>query len=251
LLSSGKKLTEKDVAGKENAKRKANLSNQHNRSDWIAETSHELRLPVANIRLLMETLLNGALEDEEVARKMVSTAYTEVIRLQSLVSNLLSLEQLSKGRYELPRQWQSLEDRVKNALLSVSSLAADAGISIKLFIEPDFRVYANAAQLDQVLLNLLENAVKYTPTGGTVSVVSGDRDGCFSINDTGIGMPASEIPKIFQRFYRIDRSRNKGSTGLGLSIVKHILDSHGAKITVKSKEGQGSSFLLEFPGSVE
>jgi two-component system, OmpR family, phosphate regulon sensor histidine kinase PhoR len=101
------------------------------------------------------------------------------------------------------------------------------------------------------LLNLIENSIKYTPGGGMITVVSEKREGCFSINDTGIGMPASEIPKIFQRFYRIDRSRSKGSTGLGLSIVKHILDAHGAKITVTSKEGKGSSFLLEFPGSGE
>ena len=223
------------------------MSNHDDAADWIAEASHELRLPVANIRLLIETLLNGALADEETARKMLATAQAEVIRLQSLLSNLLSIEQLSKARYELPKHWQLLERRAQYAVESTASMAAEAGVKVQLSIVTGFRVYANAAQLDQVLLNLLENAIKYTPSGGTVTILSGDREGCFSVCDTGIGMPASEIPKIFQRFYRIDRSKSKGSTGLGLSIVKYILDAHGAKITVKSKLGRGSSFLLEFP----
>ena len=254
MLSSSKNLKEKIATSDENLlkqNRATTVSHQDDPADWIAETSHELRLPVANIRLLIETLLNGALEDEQTARKMLSTAHAEVIRLQSLLSNLLSVEQLSKARYELPRQWQLLEARAKYALESTVIMAEEAGIKIQLSIVPGFRVYANGAQLDQVLLNLLENAIKYTPAGGSVTVVSGDREGCFSINDTGIGMSASEIPKIFQRFYRIDRSRSKGSTGLGLSIVKYILDSHGAKIKVISEEGKGSSFLLEFPGGVE
>jgi len=254
LVSSNKKLRENLIPGKHNLLKKnksMRSASQDNPSDWVAETAHELRLPVANISLLIETLLEGGLEDEETARKMLTTAHTEVIHLQSLLSNLLSLEQVSKGRYELPKQWQLLEVSVNTALRSLAKTASDAGITVKTNIKTGFRVYANEAQLNEVLLNLIENAIKYTPTGGTVTVISEDKEGCFSINDTGIGMPALEIPKIFQRFYRINRARSKGSTGLGLSIVKHILDSHGAKITVNSKEGEGSSFMLEFPGSLE
>lgn len=214
---------------------------------WIAEVSHELRLPIANIKLLVETLLNGALEDDATARKMLERAEEEVKRLQSLVTDLLSVEQLSTTRYELPKDWLLFEPRAKYAIDSTASMAAEAKISVKLAVSPGFRVFANDAQFDQVLLNLLENAIKFTPAGGKVIVASKGKDGCFSVDDTGIGMSEIEIPKIFQRFYRIDRSRSKGSTGLGLSIVKHILDSHGAKITVTSKEGEGSSFLLEFP----
>ncbi len=219
-------------------------------ADWIAEVSHELRLPIANIRLLVETLLDGALEDGETARKMLVRAQAEIKRLQSLVTGLLSVEQVSTNRYELlSKEWLDLETRAKYAVETTATMARESGVNIHLAIKPDSRVLANYAQFDQVLLNLLENAIKFTPAGGTVKISSKDKEGCFSVDDTGIGMPESEIPKIFQRFYRIDRARSKGSTGLGLSIVKHILDSHGAKITVTSKENQGSSFLLEFPGS--
>ncbi len=131
---------------------------------------------------------------------------------------------------------------------TVNKLALEKSIELRLEIAPGFKIYANSAQLDQVVLNLLENAIKFTPQGGSVVVRSGSREGTFSVTDTGIGMPAREIPKIFERFYRIDRAQSKGSTGLGLSIVKHIVDMHGAKISVVSKEGSGSTFSLDFPG---
>lgn len=216
-------------------------------SDWIAEVSHELRLPIANIRLLIETLLNGALEERATATKMLLRAQAEVERLQSLVSDLLSVEQLAQTRLEVQAEWLSLPERAKYAVESTLKLARESDVRIELKVEPNFRVYANPNQLDQVLLNLLENAIKFTPAKGTVTIRSGEKDGVFSVEDTGIGMPSQEIPKIFQRFYRIDRARSRGSTGLGLSIVKHILDLHGAKITVSSQEGKGSVFLLEFP----
>lgn len=215
--------------------------------EWIAEVSHELRLPIANIRLLVETLLDGAVDDPLVARRMLTRAQSEVERLQSLVVNLLSIEQAGNVR-DLKCEWVQLEPRVLYALETTSKAAVEKGVAVSSEIAPERRVFANPQQLDQVLLNLVENAIKFTPNGGTVRIRSGDRDGCFAVEDTGIGMPAHEIPKIFQRFYRIDRAQSRGSTGLGLSIVKHIVDLHGAKITVKSKEGAGSSFSLEFPG---
>jgi len=254
----GRALARPDPQDKEQNKNGPDMSNtelpknpEHMTSaDWIAEVSHELRLPIANIRLLIETLLNGALEDDETARKMLNRAHAEVKRLQSLVADLLAVEQLSTtSRYELlAKEWLSLEAKAKYAIESTATMARESGVNVRLAIAPGFRVFANSAQLDQVLLNLLENALKFTPSGGTVKITSRGEDGCFSVDDTGIGMAESEIPKIFQRFYRIDRTKSKGSTGLGLSIVKHILDSHGAKITVTSKQGKGSSFMLEFPG---
>ncbi len=250
LVSSSDQLPENtDSELNTQLKNSADMKNtdQTISAGWIAEVSHELRLPIANIKLLIETLLNGALEDGDTARKMLDRAQDEIKRLQSLVTDLLSVEQLSTTRYELPKDWLLFESRAKYAIDSTASMATEAKVNVKLAVAPGFRVFANEDQLDQILLNLLENAIKFTPPGGKVIVASRGKDGCFSVDDTGIGMAESEIPKIFQRFYRIDRSRSKGSTGLGLSIVKHILDSHGAKITVTSKEGQGSSFLLEFP----
>lgn len=225
----------------------SSASSAANTSQWIAEVSHELRLPIANVSLLVETLLDGGLEDPQVARRMLERAKQECDRLQSLVNDLLSVEKLSETREQIPREWVDLENRAQYALESTQKLAKAGSVQVKVSVEPGFRVYANAPQIDQILLNLLENAVKFTPEGGIVTIKSG-APGCFSVSDTGIGMPESEIPKIFARFYRIDRSRSKGSTGLGLSIVKHILDLHDAKINVQSKEGEGSTFTLEFPG---
>jgi signal transduction histidine kinase len=216
-------------------------------NDWIAEVSHELRLPIANLKLLVETLLDGALEDEVTARRMLTRAKTEVERLQSLVVNLLSAEQMTNTRKDVHRTNNLLQPRVVYALETVRKLAAEKSIDISCDIDQHHQVFSNLEMLDQVLLNLLENAVKFTPEGGRITIKSGARNGEFSIADTGIGMATSEIPKIFQRFYRIDRARSRGSTGLGLSIVKHILELHGAKINVKSQEGKGSSFELSFP----
>ncbi len=216
-------------------------------ADWIAEASHELRLPIANLKLLIETLLDGgALEDEATARRMLSRAKTEIDRLQSLVVNLLSVEQ-SASRREVSKLWVPLEARANYAVETTKKHAAEKNIRVDMQIGGGFYIYANPEQLDQVILNLVENAIKFTPEGGVVTVKSGAKPGMFSVEDTGIGMAAQEIPKIFQRFYRVDRAASRGSTGLGLSIVKHIAEVHGAKINVISEEGRGSVFQLEFP----
>ncbi len=218
-----------------------------NSADWIAEVSHELRLPIANIRLLVETLLNGALDDKSTATRMLVRALGEVERLQSLVADLLSVEQLAAVQSEVQAEWLPFEEKARYAIESTSKLAKECGVDVQLKLTPGFELYANPTQFDQVLLNLLENAIKFTPQGGVVTIACHSENGVFSVEDTGVGMASQEIPKIFQRFYRIDRAKTRGSTGLGLSIVKHILDLHDAKITVHSEEGKGSTFLLEFP----
>jgi two-component system, OmpR family, phosphate regulon sensor histidine kinase PhoR len=217
-------------------------------TDWIAEVSHELRLPIANIKLLIETLLAGALEDQSTATRMLTRAQNEVERLQSLVADLLSIEQLAQARDQANAEWLMFETRANYAIESTAKLAKEGHVKVLREFSDNFYVYANPKQLDQVILNLLENAIKFTPPGGTVTIRAGERAGIFSVEDTGIGIASHEIPKIFQRFYRIDRARSRGSTGLGLSIVKNIVDLHGGKITVTSQEGKGSIFQLEFPG---
>lgn len=213
----------------------------------VAEAAHELRLPIANIKLLVETLLDGALDDREVCKRMLKRAHQEVERLQALVSDLLALEQVAERRHDLKCDWLCLKEQASYAVESVGKQAQDKRIKIRLLIDEDHLIYANKGQLNQVFLNLLENAVKFTNSGGQITIQSGQQAGSFRIEDTGIGMPESEIPKIFSKFYRIDKSIAKGGTGLGLSIVKQVLDLHGAKITVKSKEGVGSCFELDFP----
>jgi signal transduction histidine kinase len=213
----------------------------------VAEVSHELRLPIANIKLLVETLLDGALEDQQVCRRMLKRAYQEVERLQALVSDLLSLEQVSQPLAQLHCQHIDLLERARYAADSVATMALSKGVDVQIVAPPGFTIYANYEQLDQVLLNLVENAVKFTGPGGSVRVTGGPYPGWLRVSDTGIGIPEQEIPKIFQRFYRVDRSQSKGSTGLGLSIVKNIAELHGARISVESSEGKGSCFKLEFP----
>jgi two-component system, OmpR family, phosphate regulon sensor histidine kinase PhoR len=216
-------------------------------SDWIAEVSHELRLPIANIKLLVETLLDGAHEDPVTALRMLERTRQEVERLEALVADLISIEEVADNRDNVKKRPTLLADAAKYALESVGKSAAKKNILVSAEIESGFSINANPDQLNQVLLNLVENAVKYTPSGGEVVIRSGAQRGSFSVSDTGIGIPNSEIPKIFKRFYRVDRTRAPGSTGLGLSIVKHIADLHGAKISVQSQESNGSTFILQFP----
>lgn len=217
-------------------------------SSIIAEASHELRLPIANIKLLVETLLDGALDDREVCKRMLKRVYQENDRLQTLVTRLLSLEVVAENRHELKCRWISLRERADYAAEVFEKRALEKNVTVKVKVDPISFVWANAEQFDQVLLNLIENAVKFTPPGGEVTVRSLDGPGKFAVEDTGVGMSAAEIPKIFSRFYRIDKSRAERGTGLGLSIVKQVLDLHGAKISVRSEEGVGSCFELEFPG---
>ncbi|HEY9714331.1 MAG TPA: HAMP domain-containing sensor histidine kinase, partial [Chroococcales cyanobacterium] len=194
---------------------------------------------------------DGAVDDPETARRMLVRAKSEVERLQHLVVNLLSVEKVAQSRRDVSCAEVLLEPRVAYAVETVAKMAAEKNIQFDINVKRDVRIYANPEQLDQVLLNLIENAVKFTPEGGKVSVkagLAGFEPGRFEVSDTGIGMAAREIPRIFERFYRIDRARSRGSTGLGLSIVKHIADLHGAKINVTSKEGVGSTFQLTFPG---
>lgn len=218
---------------------------EHN--NWIAEVSHELRLPLANIKLLVETLIDGAVEDPVTAMRMLNRTKEEVTRLQNLVSDLLSHEKLQGGRDEMRFAPVDIVRRAQNVLETTAEMAEEKGVVLKLAIENGFELSANEEQIDQVLINLVENAIKFTPAGGSVTVRAGGPPPYLEVEDSGIGMAEAEIPKIFQRFYRVDRGRTRGSTGLGLSIVKHIVDLHGAKIAVTSKEGLGSKFRIDFP----
>jgi two-component system phosphate regulon sensor histidine kinase PhoR len=221
---------------------------QEEHDNWIAEVSHELRLPLANIKLLVETLIDGAVEEPITAMRMLNRTKEEVIRLQNLVNDLLSHEKLQSGRSDDMRFTRvSIQRRTESVLETTRELAEEKGVILKSAVESGFELLANEEQIDQVLINLVENAIKFTPSGGSVVVRAGGPPPFIEVEDSGIGMAEAEIPKIFQRFYRVDRGRTRGSTGLGLSIVKHIVDLHGAKIAVTSKEGSGSKFRIEFP----
>jgi two-component system, OmpR family, phosphate regulon sensor histidine kinase PhoR len=221
------------------------------KDSFIAEVSHELRLPLANIKLLVETLLDGALEDPAMARHMLGRANEEVQRLQLLVADLLSHEKLKGPRLDMRFERVSIYERAQYAMETTKQLAESRKVKVALAVPKEFELYADMDQMNQVLVNLVENAVKFTPEGGLVMIRAGGRPPLIEVEDSGIGIAESEIPKIFQRFYRVDRGRTRGSTGLGLSIVKHIADLHGAKISVTSKENVGTRFTVEFPESAD
>jgi two-component system phosphate regulon sensor histidine kinase PhoR len=221
------------------------------KDSFIAEVSHELRLPLANIKLLVETLLDGAVEDPVTARHMLGRAKEEVQRLQLLVSDLLSHEKLKGPRLDMRFERVNIYERALYAVETTRELAQSRDVKVVVEVPRTFELHADMDQINQVLVNLVENAVKFTPPSGLVTIRGGGRPPAIVVEDTGIGIAEAEIPKIFQRFYRVDRGRTRGSTGLGLSIVKHIADLHGAKIGVTSKENIGTKFTVEFPESAD
>ncbi|ACM21895.1 phosphate sensor histidine kinase, HAMP and PAS domain-containing [Geotalea daltonii FRC-32] len=218
------------------------------RRDFVANVSHELRTPVSVIQGYAETLLAGALEsDPDRARRFIQVIHNHAERLSALIADLLTLSELESGKVLLEPHPLNLRSAVKQAMSLLSQRATDKGITLDTGnIEASRFVLADKGKLDQVLVNLLDNAIKYTPGNGKVTVTAEDEAEMLkiSVTDTGLGIPAKDLPRIFERFYRVDeaRSRDKGGTGLGLSIVKHIVQSHGGMISVKSIPGEGSTF---------
>jgi two-component system phosphate regulon sensor histidine kinase PhoR len=221
------------------------------RTDFVANVSHELRTPLSLIKGYVETLIDGAKNDPEVAAKFLETINRNAERLRLLIEDLLTISELESGRVNLQLQTISLPIPVGNALTDFKSKAAERRIELVNEV-PDIRVYADAARLEQVLGNLVDNAVKYGRVGGKVTVSARSIDGELvevSVQDDGPGIPPDSLSRVFERFYRVDkaRSREQGGTGLGLSIVKHIVHSHGGKVWATSEMGRGTVFYFTLP----
>ena len=222
------------------------------RQDFVANVSHELRTPVSTIRGYAETLLEGALEDKAHAREFLRIIYDDAERLTKLINDLLDLSRIESGKMKLALEGCSLEAVVDKVLTGMEKEAHKNSVTLKKEIPPRLaKARIDEAAIAQVLFNLVENAVKYNNAGGSVTITARetDRGVEVSVTDTGIGIPQEDIPRIFERFYRVDkaRSRELGGTGLGLSIVKHIIHAHRGEITVESKPGGGSTFLFTLP----
>lgn len=221
------------------------------RKDFVANVSHELRTPVTVIKGYAETLLGGLMvEDPDRAQRFVAIILNHSERLATLISDLLTLSEMESGEFSLQLHPTPLAATIRHAVSLVELKAGEKGIVLDITVPDDApAVLADQGRLEQVFINLLDNAVKYTPdSGGRVSVAVMDGDGAVTVrvSDTGPGIPPQSLPRIFERFYRVDtaRSRDQGGTGLGLAIVKHIVQLHGGTISVESTPGKGSSFIL-------
>lgn len=226
------------------------------RRDFVANVSHELRTPLAAIRGYAETLLGGALEDTNHNRRFVEIIQAQAIRLNNIATDLLTLSDLESGRRDAEPGPVSVEEAVNTALLTVETEARIRGVKLVRGNVRDALVTGHAIRLEQALVNLLDNAVKFNRPGGEVRIdASPGRDGrvVISVSDTGAGIPSSDVPRIFERFYRVDRARSRevGGTGLGLSIVKHVVERMDGAISVESRLGQGSTFTVSLPAGPE
>jgi two-component system phosphate regulon sensor histidine kinase PhoR len=223
------------------------------RTDFVANVTHEIRTPLTAIIGFAETLQGEAWENPGTARKFLQTIRENAERLNRLVEDLLTLSGLELGEAKLFREAQKVEEAVDRALALVEAKALGKGVTLRKEMAGELPpILADRDRLTQILLNLLDNAVKFTPTGGRVTVSAAPGDAGFltvRISDTGVGIPKGEIPRLGERFYRADktRSREMGGTGLGLSIVKHLLLAQGGKMAIDSALGHGTTVSLQLP----
>ncbi|MFC5650158.1 two-component system histidine kinase PnpS [Paenibacillus solisilvae] len=231
------------------------------RSEFVANVSHELKTPVTAVKGFAETLLGGAVDDPETARSFLQIIFDESDRLNRLIGDILELSKIESRRVPLQFSPIELSTFINKTVELMGSEAVRKNIRISVKTEPDIYVEADEDRLRQIIMNLLANGISYTPDGGHVSIqvepvnslgIGDEMDYDhirIHISDTGIGIPKKDLPRIFERFYRVDkaRSRSSGGTGLGLSIVKHLVELHRGSISVDSKVGSGSTFTIELP----
>lgn len=220
------------------------------RRDFISNVSHELRTPLASLKALAETLQEGALEDPPAARRFISRMETEIDNLTQLVNELLELSRIESGKVPLSFNRIQPCELLKPPYERMVLQAERAGLELILDCTPDLpAVFADPDRISQVLINLVHNAIKFTPPGGKITT-SAYADGdhiVFFVRDTGVGIDRKDLGRIFERFYKADRARTGGGTGLGLSIARHMIESHGGYIWAESEEGVGSTFYFTLP----
>ena len=222
------------------------------RTDFAANVSHELKTPLTSIRGFVETLENGAIDNPEMAHKFLRIIMLETERLTRLINDILSISKLESGNDEVSIERLRLDKMAYDVadMLSIHAGEKEVTINCHLNKEP-VNIMGNSDRVEQMLINLIENAIKYNKPGGsvTVQVFSNGVEANVAISDTGIGIAEENLPRLFERFYRVDkgRSRQMGGTGLGLAIVKHIVRSMNGEIEVHSKLGEGTEFLITLP----
>src|SRR5579883_1318613 len=231
------------------------------RRDFIANISHELRTPLASVRLLAETLEEAIDTDPERAQSFVERIENEIQHLTSLVSEILDLSRIESGQVSMNTEPVVAEHLVREVMARMLPLAQRQRVSLRTQIEQgENRAAADVRQIVRVLVNLVHNAIKFTPSGGLVVIgtyaLPGERKQAFFVQDTGAGIPPEDLPRIFERFYKVNRARSKsdfigpggsGGSGLGLAIARHVVEAHGGSIKAESTLGEGSTFTFTLP----
>ncbi|HEX5500575.1 MAG TPA: ATP-binding protein, partial [Thermomicrobiales bacterium] len=220
------------------------------RRDFVANVSHELRTPLTSIRALVETLEAGAIDDPDVAVPFLRQIVGEIERLTTLVDDLLDLARLESGRLALDRRPLDPATTIERAANRLQPQVERAGLTLRTSAPAGLPpMLADPGRVEQVLLNLVHNAIKFTPPGGSIVVsaaVAGEAVEV-SVADSGVGIAAAAVPRLFERFYKVDRARHSEGTGLGLAIAKHIVEAHGGAIRAESAPGRGATFTIALP----
>ena len=221
------------------------------RQEFFSNISHELRTPLTSILAFVETLEDGAIEDEDNNRRFLTVIRRNAERMHHLIDDILELSSIESGGIEIRTKQISLAPLVKEVFTNLSNKAGERKVKLINEISADTKVFADAARLEQIITNLVDNAVKFNRESGsvTVSCFKNGATDLISVADTGEGISGEHLQRIFERFYRTDRARSReiGGTGLGLAIVKHLTKLHGGEISVSSTPGKGSTFSIELP----
>ncbi len=235
---------------------------EHVRQEFLSNVSHELRTPLTAILAFVETLEAGAIDDAESAHRFLAIIRKNAGRMNELIGDILELSAIEAGNVTVRREQVELKPVVNDVISSLATKSESQGVSVVNAVAPGTTVFADARRLEQMLTNLVENAIKFNREDGSVTIrfergesapgKNPARDKII-VEDTGEGIPAQHLVRLFERFYRVDRARSRemGGTGLGLAIVKHLARAHGGEVTVSSELGKGSTFTIELPADAE
>lgn len=221
------------------------------RQEFLSNVSHELRTPLTSIIAFVETLEDGAIDDQENNIRFLKVIQRNAERMHRLIDDILELSSIESGNVSIELQRCRLSVVIAEIFTSLSGKASESGVALVSDVTEEISVVADPMRLEQMLVNLIDNAIKFNRPGGSVTVSYGSKNGIdvVSIADTGEGISSEHLPRLFERFYRTDRARSReiGGTGLGLAITKHLALLHGGEVTVSSTPGEGSTFSIELP----